>query len=143
MKKIVMFLCAIITFSVSCKDSFYLANTTMKNDNLPSGCEGLIDVINKKWKKSKQFGYYTIEPSFIMNELVIPYKLKSNCFLQLDTLQIIKLFGEPNNRTIYEYQYFLEKDCFDIHKSCRALVFEFNKNGKIINADEGGRRVIN
>ena len=142
MKNIFVFLCIII-FSIGCNDSFFLMKTIMNYENLPSECEGLIDTINKNWKRSKKFGYYiTEEPSFIMNKLVIQYKLKNNCFLQLDTLQIQQLFGEPNKKEKSEYQYFLEKDCFDIHKSCRALVFTFDKRGNIINTDEGGRKII-
>jgi hypothetical protein len=139
------FLLLIILFVVACNNKFILHKAALKNEDLPTECEGLVKEINTNWLKNDKANLYHLQnEEFIIKRLVFYYSVKEKCITQLDTSQIIQLFGKPNERKIGQFHYYMDKDCFNPYPiKCKYLEVQFDNNGKVLKLDESGVALMN
>ncbi|MFK7947626.1 MAG: hypothetical protein AB8G11_08555 [Saprospiraceae bacterium] len=140
-----LFLLLIILSITACNNKFVSYKTTLHNEDLPNECNGLVQEINVNWLKNNKINLYKVEnDEFILKRLVFYYTVKEKCITQLDTSQIIQLFGEPSERKLGQFNYFMDKDCFNPYPTqCKYLEVRFNDNGQILKLDESGAALMN
>lgn len=130
---------------LGCNNKFILQPINLQESDLPKECTGLIEEINTNWLKNNKANIYGLEnKEFILKRLVFYYSVENKCITQLDTSQIVQLFGEPSNRKNHVYHYYFNEDCFNSYPSdCNYFEVYYDYNGQITKVDKGGISIMN
>lgn len=130
MQKITFF--AVLTYLVciaSCS-TFQSVKPDVSHSKIPSGCESLIPLIKKNWKKHKKLNYYKGEGEF----LTIIQRDYRGCITSLTKSGLIALLGQPVKDDPDFAYYYLGETCVQpMRENCQALIFYFNDESKKVN----------
>jgi hypothetical protein len=134
MKKHLIFL---LLFLVGC-NKFYLQRSQISQNQLPNSCEGIVELVNSQWLKSKKQDcrfdngvYETIERDY------------EPCIKGMTKAQIQSLFGKPDNLSWENlfYYFFDEKCTNESRRSQKYLEIGF-ENDKVIFVRTGTRQAV-
>lgn len=96
-----------------------------------SECETLIKEIQKKWAQ-----HDSIHCFYLNTKLLKQIETNQNCFLKIDTISIIDLFGIPNRHNELYLGYNLSRNCIAGNDFYGEFVLNFNhKKGLIYKID--------
>lgn len=121
------YLLILLITSMGCS-KFYLQKSQIEQGQLPETCEGIVELINSQWLKSKRSDcrfdngvYQTIESGY------------EPCIKELSKEQIRMLFGEPDYGSWDNnfYYYFDEKCTNESRRSQKFLSIGF-EDDKVI-----------
>ena len=130
--QLILFSC--LLFLLSCQSipkGYQSINGTYELTGSES-CNNLMQKIKKEWAISDTCKCY------YYNEKLVKKILKNkNCFIGMDSMQIINLFGKYNLEYRKDFKYSLiskGNDC-DVYFSVRTISFNFDLNNKVNNVE--------
>ena len=130
--QLILFSC--LLFLLSCQSipkGYHTINGTYDTTGTEP-CNNLMQKIKKEWAMSDTCKCY------YYNEKLVKKILKNkNCFIGMDSLQIINLFGmyNRNDRNDFEYFFTNKGDDCDTYYSLRTIYFNFDLNNKVNNVE--------
>ncbi len=125
-----------LSFFISCGSILQVQKTTIRQEQLPVVCNGLVELINTSWIKSKINKCHF--DNGIHKKLEIEY---GDCLKLMNKSQILELLGSPDDtEQQFFYYYFFDEERSRKSPLIHYLFIGFDKEN--VYYIESGRRVI-
>lgn len=120
-----------LVLSASCKSYVHQQPKLQQASLLPTGCEYLVDFLNKNWKKHRARPCHYYE-----REVLSINERYHDCLVSLTQSQVVGLFGKPDIDFEGSYTYRFHNTCPKDLKGFFFLKFNF-KDENILSVENG------